>query len=251
MYGFIIAACIRDFKQQESLINCLKSTNYHNPEFVKVVVVDFTSDTFLIEEVEKTFKNVIFEKETPKVPADMLLYYFFLKNHYCDIMITLQDSMYVRIPFTNLMNPEYLWHFNNHRVHWNIIKEPENDYGVITHEDLIIYCINKFIKKESVKNYCLQLYYQKEKYSCCFGTLMIMPYQVLKEFDEKTGIIEIMTNMKTNRLRRAIETIFSLCFCYYSNKYIDNSYDGLYYDGINYHNNMISKHIQKISFDRQ
>ena len=59
-----------------------------------------------------------------------------------------------------------------------------------------------------------------------------------------------MSQMKDNRLRRAIESLFSLACQYVLKKEIYDSYDGLYYDG-NYHNNFVGKFIIKRSFNRQ
>jgi hypothetical protein len=75
-------------------------------------------------------------------------------------------------------------------------------------------------------------------------------HDFLKKLNEKTDIINIQANMTTNRLRRVIESLYALACEYTIGKHITSSYDGLYSDGV-IHNNMISKHLYKICFDRQ
>jgi len=59
------------------------------------------------------------------------------------------------------------------------------------------------------------------------------------EFDNKTGIIEILKNFNNNRLRRASESIFALaCLYVLGDDVFEKAYDGLYYDGVNPQNNI-------------
>ena len=97
---------------------------------------------------------------------------------------------------------------------------------------------------------CIDKYYKKDKWSGCFGCCCIISYEFLCILDNETDIINLMFNMTTNRLRRTIESLFSLACQFSLKKEIHTSLDGLYYDGIN-HNNFMSYHIIKKSFNRQ
>ena len=258
MFGFIIAGCIREESHLTSLNDCLSSIRQFHPTNKCVVVVDFTSDKRLVKKITENFPNVIFELETPNYPADMQLLKFFKEKKYFDTAILLQDSMRVLNEFkvediSDILDIQYLWHFNNHRVHWDIIIEPYTDYNrknnIQTHNDFILHIIES-LPETNFKEYCKITYPQKELWSGCFGCCSIITYDFLKKLNEKTDIINIQANMTTNRLRRVIESIFSLACEYTIGKHIISSYDGLYYDGV-VHNNMISKHLHKICFDRQ
>jgi hypothetical protein len=256
MYGFIVAACLREQVHKESLTCCLNSIKEFHENVSIVVVVDYTSEQQYISELIKEYPTVIFETNTPSVPADMLLLYYFKLKKYFQKAILLQDSMAVisKVDITKTHDLDYLWHFNNHRVYWHIIAEPDTEFNrqhkIITHDNLVEYCIYNLIKSEGFKTYCIQNYHDKYKWSGCFGCLCIIDYDFLCKLDAESSIIDLMSQMKDNRLRRAIESLFSLACQYVLKKEIYDSYDGLYYDG-NYHNNFIGNFIVKKSFNRQ
>ena len=256
-FGFIVAACIRIQEHMSLLEACIKSilTFYSSNQIV--VIVDFTSDPLLIQQIKDQFPSVLFETDVPKVPADMLMLYFFKKRHYFDLAITLQDSMVILEPFDvkHINDIEYLWHFTNHRLHWSAITEPQTEFNIANqirvHDDLNMYCIHHLIDYPAFKEYCIQMYPQKDKWSGSFGCLVLITYDSLIELDNATGIIDIMLKMGSNRLRRSIESIFALACQFYLKKEIHTSYDDLYYDGLSGGHGLVSKHIKKFSFNRQ
>lgn len=256
-FGFLIAACLRNEDHSSALTESIESIQQFYPELPIVVICDFTSDPMILLKFIVKFPTVRFETDTPKVPADMLLLYFFKKNHYFEKGILIQDSMKVisRVELENTTALEYLWHFTNHRVHWHIIDEPQTEYNrlhnIKTHDDLIEHCIETLITKPEYQKYCREIYRKKELWSGCFGCLCILDYDMLCKLDEKCGIIELMSHMKDNRLRRAIESLFSLACQFVLEKEIHTSFDGLYYNGTDYHNEFKGKMIEKKSFNRQ
>ena len=255
-FGFIVASCLRTHEHKLSLYECLNSIKHHHPSRQIVVVVDFTSTKEFVDDVIREYQDVIFENDTPHVPADMLLLYFFKEKHYFQKAILLQDSMSIVSPLdiSKTSDLDYLWHFTNHRVHWHIIPEPNTEFNkrnsIVTHDNLVEYCINHFIQKDGFKQYCIETYPKKNNWSGCFGCLCIIEYTMLCTLDTKCSIIETMMQMKDNRLRRAIESIFPLACQYTLEQEIHTSFDGLYYDGF-YHNKFLGKCISKKSFDRQ
>jgi len=258
-FGFMVAICVRNMEHKNSVNKCVDSIIKYHPTDKAVLVVDFTSNSELVKELVEQYSwnnYIIFENFTEHVPADMLLLYYFKKNKYFDIAICIQDSMYVRNKFENIAvdDVELLWHFTNHRVHWSEIKEPVTEftkkYTITTHDDLIMYCINNLIESEDFKKYCNKIYFQKHRWSGSLGCCCIINYDFLCKLDDSTKIINFMSKMSNNRLRRAMESLFSLACQFCLNKEIHSSYDGLYYDGF-YHNNFKGFYIQKKSFDRQ
>ena len=255
MFGFIVAGCLREETHYTSLYNCLQSIEQFHPTEKCVVVMDFTSISTLVNKIVEQFPNVIFELDTAHYPADMQLLKYFKKRHYFDTAILLQDSMRVtkRFHIEKIKDIQYLWHFNNHREQWTLIKEPDTDYNrthnIVTHNDLILNVISS-LPESGFKEYCKEIYPQKQLWSGCFGCCCIMTYEFLNKLDAKTDIITLESFMITNRLRRVIESLFALACEYTLGNHIISSFDGLYYDGV-IHNNMIGTHIHKVSFDRQ
>lgn len=255
--GFIVATCIRKSDHMKSLEICIQSIlRFYTSEQI-VIIVDFTSELSMIQQMKDTFPHIIFETDVPHVPADMLMLYFFKKNHYFDLAITLQDSMSIFEPFDveNVKDIEFLWHFTNHRLQWSVITEPQTEFNMIhnikVHDDLNMYCITHLINNIAFKEYCTAIYFNKDKWSGSFGSLSLITYDSLIKLDKSTGIIDLMLKMNSNRLRRSIESIFALACQFYLNKEIHSSYDGLYFDGLSGGHGLVSQRIKKLTFDRQ
>ncbi len=256
-FGFLVAACLRGHEHLISLCENLQSIQKFHPEAATVVIFDHTSDKSLTWQAAIYFPNVLFETDTPEVPADMLMLSYLKEKRYFKKAVTLQDSMRLtsRIEWSGLSGLQYLWHFTNHRVHWHTIEEPQNEFNVAnrikTHDDLVEYCLQNLIQKPDFQKYALDIYRQKERWSGCFGCLCFIDLDTLDILEDKTGILGTMKEMKDNRMRRAIESIFSLACQYALNKEIHDSLDGLYYDGVSYHNNFQGKSVAKKSYNRQ
>ncbi len=256
--GFVIAACSRTRVHLTGLYTCIYSIQQFHPNTKVVVIVDFSTPEQFVKEMKHQFrnsKNVEFITDTPKVPADMLVHYYFKKCHWFDKMVFLHDSTYILEPLdiTKTSSLDYIWHFTNHRLQWHTIEEPQNEFnirhGIKVHDDLMNYCIENLITKEGFKQYCKEIYPQKNKWAGCFGCMCVIDYDIVCKLDEECGLIEIMSQINTYRLRVAMESIFSLACQYVLKKEIQSSYDGLYYDG-NYHCNFIRNFMAKIGYHR-
>jgi predicted O-methyltransferase YrrM len=259
-FGFMIAACLRTNEHLIQLHRCLSSIQTYNPKQQRVVVMDHTSSSELVALAIESNPDVRFELGTEPIPADMLLLQYFKKNKYFEKAVLLQDSMLLKNTIfdeeiDHVKDIQYVWHFTNHRKHWHTIREPESDYnernGIVTHDDLINHIIDTKIDKEYFKQYCKGLYPHKDMWCGCFGTCCIISHDFLIRLDKETDIIHLQQQMITNRLRRAIESIFALACQYMTKRSMEDSYDGLYYDG-EYSNNFEGRSvITKVSFDRQ
>lgn len=252
-FGFIIASCIREKIHLVSLNECIKSIRtFHSNNII--VIMDFTNNKELENIAISDNPDVIFELHTEHVPADMLFFHYFKANKYFDKAILLQDSMRLNMEMNvdDIHDIKYLWYFTNHRVHWSIIKEPVTEFNVknniISHDDLNMYIINN-MQDNTFKEYCLTTYYHKNEWCGCFGTCCIITHDFINKLDDKTGIIHIQKQMHDNRLRRSIESIFSLAVQFVTGRNMEDAYDGLYYDGTN-GNHLHGNVIHKKSFNR-
>lgn len=247
-FCFIVPTCVREDKHLNTLKECLSSIRKHHEDLI-VIIVDFTTTLTMPSE----FNNILFEYPDDKIPADMLTYDFLIKNKYAEKSLVIQDSMSLqsKVDYENIQFA-YLWYFKNHIKEWSIIKEPQTEYNsknhIYVHDDLVIDCIKNYTSG-SFKNFALEFYHEKEKWNGCFGCLTLINISLLEKLNQETNIIQTMKCMTNNRMRRAIESIFSIA-CQYTFEDVPSSLDGLYYDGV-YHNNFKTTLIRKICHDRQ
>jgi hypothetical protein len=276
-FGFIIPSYCSSEIHLLQLKRCLDSIKKFHPE-KQVIVIDDYSDVNLSENL-KAYENVKIIISPIKSAGDMVTYKVFKDNPLFKKAIIIQDSMVLEKPLVeieNIKSISYIWYFTNHRLHWHKIKEPQTEYnkanGIRVHDDAVIDTINRFVTKEDFKKYALDMFMKKDKWSGCFGCLSIVDYDFIDVLNGKTGIVDLLTKMNDNRLRRVAESLFAIsCLYVLGEEVFEKAYDGLYYDGIKparntckirgnelgFPNNIIinqvckNDYISKVSFDRR
>ncbi len=253
-YGFIIPSyCSTDIHlfQLKRCIDAIR--NFHNDK--KIIVIDDHSEINLSDSLSE-YENLSVIMSPIKSAGDMCTYKIFLENPIFQKAVIIQDSMMIEKRLENIdkidsMN--YLWYFTNHRVHWHIIEEPQNEYnlthGIRVHDDAVIDVIKNQIVNKDFRDFALDNYFNKHTWSGCFGCLTIIDYDFLKIFDEKTGIIDLLLNFNNNRLRRVAESIFALAGKYVlGDSVFEKAYDGLYFDGNNEPRNRMLLNASSLGF---
>lgn len=271
MFTFIIPICVKNIIHLRQLSRCINSIRTYHPKN-KIILINDSDDLFDISDIFKNDENLYVEKTLNRGSADQQVFKFFLEKDTNDTGFIMQDSMILNKRLENVENVEnikFLWHFTNHIRHWDIINEPITDYNVNnsinTHTDFIKHCLVKnYGDNLSFLNYALNALDNKETWCGCFGNCCIINRQTLLLMDSKIKFIDKFINYTTNRERRVNESIFALfCHFLFTDINFNDSYDGLYYDGI--HENKESgtptgfdnlvwcrkkEYISKISFDR-
>jgi len=270
MFVFIIPSCVNSDLHFNQLKRCISSIRKFH-ENNKIILIDDSNQTFNIEDFFINDKNIFVKKSILKGSADQQVFKFFLEVDE-DKAFIMQDSMILKKPLENIENIDkikFLWHFTNHIFHWDIIKEPVNNYNlnncITNHTDLIR---NNLIKNYSeypeFLHFALNCLNNKKEWCGCFGNCCIIDKQILIYMNNKIDFVNKFIKCNSNRDRRANESIFALiCHYLFPEIIFYDSYDGLYYDGI--HENIESgtptgfdniqwcrrsKYIDKVSFNR-
>lgn len=241
-FCFIIPSYCNSDLHGLQLKRCINSIRKHHDN--KIFIIDDYS-SFNINLYISNFNNIEILKSQIKGAGDMVTYYNFTKIDGFENAVIIQDSMTLECRLDNINDNktiQNIWHFTNHRLHWHKIKEPNTEYNkknnIKVHDDLVIDCINNMIKKNDFKNWIKDIYFQKEKWSGNIGCQSIVNKEFLIKLNDKTDIVNILLNMNNNRLRRVAESVFPLaCQFVLGESFIESSYDGIYYDGINEQNN--------------
>lgn len=250
-FCFIIPSYCNTDLHGLQLKRCINSIRrFHNN---KIIIIDDYSDIDISSFVS-SFDNVDIKKSQVKSAGDMVTYLTFKNMTEFETAIIFQDSMTLECALEDIEKIDTMksvWYFTNHRLHWSHIEEPQTEYNIKNnikvHDDLILDCIDKLIENEEFKSFAKEIYPQKNKWSGNIGCQSIINHNFLIEMDEKTGIIDFLSKMNNNRLRRVAESIFPIA-CQYmlGDKVFEKSYDGIYYDGVNIQNgrrNYIAKEL--------
>lgn len=255
-FGFIIASCLEKEEHKNALKECIDSIRLFHSEHI-VVVFSLISDKALVDSIMEQYPTVTFElNHSEEYAAAVLVYKYFYEKKYFSTAIILQDSMKLlkKIDInTSFSNVQYLWHFTNHRKHWHSIVEPQTDYNLLhnikTHDDLVLHYCTHELATDAFREYCKNIYYQKDKWVGVFGFTSVITHAFLCDMQHKTHFIDIIQLMSSNRNRRAAESLFPLACQFTLGSEIHDSLDGLYYDGT-YHNGWKGNYIYKTTFGR-
>lgn len=239
-FGFIIPTCCRKdihFRQLQRCINSIRKI--YSKKYI--ILINDSIEKYNLKNEFLYDKYIHIIKSYNKGSADQQVFKIALETTLFNKAIFIQDSMLLNKKLENIENIDFkfIWHFTNHRVHWDIIQEPKTEYNIknkiLCHTDLIRHNILRDYKNnEDLQKFCIEKLNNKNEWVGCFGGLCIINKNVLNKINDNIEFIEKFVYSSSNRDRRANESIFSLiCHYHFSKKYLEESYDGLYFDGKN------------------
>tara|TARA_B110000858_G_C17793443_1_gene471133 strand:+ start:293 stop:1114 length:822 start_codon:yes stop_codon:yes gene_type:complete len=237
-FGFIIPVCIRDNGRKILFIECLKSIRRIYTDNYIILIDDGDWDLNEINEI-KAMNNIHIVKSLYKGGGEFQCFYELIKTDKFDKAIILKDGIILKkeLPNTDNTNLKWLWHFTNHRVHWDIIKEPVTEFtknnNIVYHTDLLKYhIINNYSSNVGFQQFSLYYLKNKGKWVGCCGGMCVIDKKTVHLIENKVKFIDNFNKSTTRRERMVNESIFSL-LCHYCLPEIlfKDSYEGLYYDG--------------------
>ena len=237
-FGFIIPTCCRKDIHLRQLQRCINSIRKFYPHKHIILINDSIEKYELIKEFVND-KHIRIIESYNKGSADQQVFKVLLDTDLFDKAVFIQDSMLLNKKLENIENIDFkfIWHFTNHRIHWDIIKEPRSEYNtannIVTHTNLINHNIlSDYGDNKEFITFALDRLKNKDKWVGCFGSLCIINKKNLIKLNNKIHFIEKFTKSVSNRDRRVNESIFSLiCHYIFPENNFEDSYDGLYYDG--------------------
>jgi hypothetical protein len=189
---FVILRCIRTEEDKKLWRRCYVSIRYFY-QTTKIIIID--DNSLLADEFDQRLEDTTIIKSDFTGSAEVLPFYYFLKYHWADRMIVMHDSMFFKRPFTAeelAGKVKFLWHFDRH------------EYDNNTKIDEII----QFIPHSSE---LISLRKSTSEWNGCFGLAMIIDWSVIKELDDKYGIVSLLIHFIKNREERmAYERVFGL-----------------------------------------
>lgn len=242
---FIITVFMQNPIQLEQVIRCLRSIRKYHRE--QIIILNDTEDYYYenIKHNFDEFENITVIHNKKRGLGELQVFQFILdcdKIEKDDNVIYLHDSCVVLKSFEkaqNIQDMRFIMHFTNHIKEWGTIIEEQTPYNVenkiITHVD----AIDNYLKKYFWQNphffdWALDATKNREKWVGCFGYMCIVKKRELQELNKVIPFAKTFTNFKGRRDRIINESIFSLiCNYFYGKTLCEQSFDGLYYDGVN------------------
>lgn len=238
-FGFIIPTCCKTQLHINQLLRCISSIRIHYPNHKIILINDY--DEMSLKTKLPCDENIEVIQSLVQGSADQQVFKIFLDSD-LNKMVFIQDSMILNkklVGIDSVNDIQFLWHFTNHRLQWDKIKEPTTTYNINhkihTHTDLIKHALtNDFrMANPDFYSFAMSSLKDKSKWCGCFGCCCIITKSALKKLNDLVPFIDTFIGYSLNRLRRTNESIFALiCHFCYPDKNFHNSYDGLYFNGI-------------------
>ena len=211
--GFIILRNVNSSKTNEYWKECYRCIRYFYPSN-KILIIDDDSDkVFLTCDAEtntnanantiKLYNTTIIQSEYPK-RGELLPYYYYLKNKFCDIAVILHDSVFIQTHI-NFHVDEYkmLWHFPSY-----LMKDGQSSGKQI--EQI------KALGHQGL-NHMYENFYLN-KFNGCFGAMSIITHDYLSEINTIFKIDKLLPHITCRVSRCAFERVFSFLLLYKQNE---------------------------------
>jgi len=192
MIGFIIIRHVNSARTNllwQECYNCIRKF-YDN----KIIIIDDNSDSSFLTQLDNPVNCEIIQSEFPK-RAELLPYYYFLKNAWFDTAIILHDSVFIQRHIKFDKFNKFLWHFSSHE--WDNISGERDVINQLTNSSTI-----------------LEFYYKKNEWYGCFGVMSIITYSMIHDINSKYNFFELIKHITCRNERMMLERIFAATLWY-------------------------------------
>jgi hypothetical protein len=187
--GFIILRHVRDDKSFVYWILCHEHIRKYYPDSPIMIIDDNSSTEYCLDKYERELDNTIIIQSEYPGRGELLPYYYYLKNKFCDTVCILHDSVFVNryVDFGVIDTYKMLWQFE----HW--YDSPEHDKRIIS----VLH-----------NNSELLLFYDNNnEWKGCFGGMSVITYDYLKSIDDKYDITRLISCILNRPDRSAFERV--------------------------------------------
>ena len=194
---FILTRCVRKPEHNrlyKECYNCIRK-HYNNP----IYIIDDNSDQNMLDSFDMSGVEII-NSEFPG-SGELLPYYYMYHRNLGKKAIILQDSMFIQDKIdVDIDDYKFLWLFKSRDC-------------IETVKDKILEVM--YLLPEYDDMYDL---FFDHKWSACFGSCMVITLDFLSELQGKTGLLNIIGEVKTRQDRCMLERLLGICVYYVKNK---------------------------------
>ena len=194
-FGFIMIRHVNSKHTNQYWIECYQCIRKLYPETPIIIIDDNSIQSFITmpSDLHMTNCNVV-DGHLPG-RAELLPFYFFLKNHYFDKAFILHDSLFLQrqIDVDSIQDVRFIYHFDSSIALGPVLRRfiPQLIHHLTDHESLL-------------KRYSERSFYG------CFGVMCIITWDCLHRLEEKYNWSRLIDHIKTRKQREALERIWAI-----------------------------------------
>lgn len=194
---FILTRCVRKPEHNRLYKECYKCIRKHYNN--QIYIIDDNSDQNILDSFDMSGVEII-KSEFPGA-GEFLPYYYMYHRKLGKKAIILQDSMFIQHKIdVDIDDYKFLWFFSAK----DCIEEVKGKIREVLY--LLPECDNLY---DTLFEY---------EWSGCFGSCMVITLDFLSEVHEKTGLLNIIGEVKTRKDRCMLERLLGICVYYLKNK---------------------------------
>ena len=167
--GFIILRHVNSSETNQYWIHCYNCIRKYYPENY-IVIIDDNSNPEFISNIQ-FYKTQIIYSEFHK-RGELLPYYYYAYNHFFDIAVIIHDSVFInKYIDMNVDKYKIIWNFEHY---WDQIEDETRIINVFDDSEL------------------LDFYHNKSEWTGCFGGMVVITHEFLKEVNLKYKIDKLL-----------------------------------------------------------
>jgi hypothetical protein len=184
--GFIILRHVKNNLTNKYWIHCYECIRKHYPENVILIIDDNSNYQHITSQI--LYNTTIIQSEFPG-RGELLPYYYYLQNKLFDIAVIIHDSVFV--------NANIDFSVEKYAMIW----EFEHTWDQIADETKMIHVFNDAE--------LLKFYENKSLWKGCFGGMVVITHDFLKELNKKYKIRKLLDHVLNRQNRRSFERVIA------------------------------------------
>jgi len=189
-FGFIILRHINNSTNNKYYINAYNHIRLLYPENKIIIIDDNSNYNFIDKDYDNNLYNTIIINSEYPSRGELLPYIYYLRNKLFDKAIIIHDSIFIKKKINlDINNYSFLWEFEHN---WDDINDEV-----------------RLIKHLNNNEEILSFYFKKELWKGCFGGMMIITYDYLKNIDIKYNIEGLINAIKIRDNRCSFERVIA------------------------------------------
>lgn len=187
-HGFIILRYVNSSLTNKYWIECYHSIRRLYPENI-ILIIDDNSDYKYITTIN-LYKTTIIENEYPQ-RGELMPYIYYLKNKLFDTACIVHDSVFInKYIDLNIDKYQFIW-------------EIGHTYDNTNDEIMMLNIFND--------DKLLEFYYDKKKWSGCFGGMTIITHDYLTYINDKYDLSKLIDVVLSRKNRSSFERVLGCC----------------------------------------
>ena len=190
--GFIILRHVNSEQTNKFWMTCYDQIRKFYSNNKILIIDDHSNYDYVSKDKETTLTNTIIINSEFKGRAEILPYYYYLKNKLFDIAVVIHDTVFVNQYIDFGTESRFIWDFEHH---WDQL-----------------YDKTRLINLLKNSNEVMELYNNNLLWKGCFGVMTIVKHDLLLTLESRFNFTNLVNHITCRYDRMSLERVFAVLF---------------------------------------